>query len=254
MNHLNDEQMILYYYGESDNPHIGDHLSGCGPCRAEYQRLQRSLALATAAVVPERPPEYEAQLWERLRPQLSSSRRFCWTLPLSMKWAFSAVIAASLAGAFLLGRYWTRSETPVVVQQKQPAPRTPPAQQVLLAALANHLEESEMVLMELTHVPEGTEINIAAEQALAREVLNGNRIYRQSANRDGETGLGSFLEDLERILLEIVQSPSTITSAQIEEFRTRIQAQGILFKLRILSQQVRERQIDAARELSRRSS
>jgi len=261
--HLNDEQMILYYYGESvEESFVEDHLASCDSCRSEYQKLQRTLALVTAEPVPQRSADYGSQVWSRLQSQLnertlsSGSHQFRpWTLDLGSRtrWAWAGVFAALIVTAFLLGHYWQRPQPPAVVEQ--PAPVSPQARErVLLSAMADHLEEAELVLTEIAHAPEGGNVDIATSQDLARETLKANRIYRQAAARNGEPGLASVLDDLEVILVEIVHSPSNVSSAEVEDMRLRIQAQEILFKLKVLASQLRERQKDAARELSRRSS
>lgn len=266
--HLTDEQMILYYYGgSSEDSLIRDHLDSCGSCRSEYQDLQRSLALVAADSVPERPADYGSRVWRQLQSQLGARQRVSWAVHWPFQrsssdvknefrrrtlWAWGVVAAALIVAAFLLGRHWSHPQPPAVVEQATPV--SPKArEQVLLSAIADHLEESQLVLMEIAHAP-GGEVDIAASQAMAREALKANRIYRQAAARNGEPGLASVLDDLELILLDIVHSPSTVSPAQIDEIRLRIQAQEILFKLRVLGSQVRERQKDAARELSRRSS
>jgi len=258
--HLTDEQMILYYYGEPcDDSSIREHLDSCGPCRSEYQNLQRSLALVTADSIPERSADYGSRLWRQLQSGLhargSSSDVRRWTLDLG-RWtplAWGGVVAALLVGAFLLGRHWPNPQPPAALEQATAL--SPQArEQVLLSAIADHLEESQLVLMEIAHAPESEKVDIAASQSMALEALKANRICRQAAVRNGEQGLASVLDDLEPILLDIVHSPSTVSSAQIDEIRQRIQAQEILFKLRVLGSTMRERQKDAARELSRRSS
>ena len=260
--HLNDEQMILYYYGESaEESFVEDHLDSCESCRSEYQKLQQTLALVAADPVPQRSTDYGSQVWQRIQSgvRLPASgvknevRR--WTLGVGRwtPWAWAGAFAALVVAAFLLGRYWQHPQPPAVVEHPAPAP--PQARErVLLSAMADHLEEAELVLTEIAHAPQGGNVDIATSQDLARETLKANRIYRQAASRNGEPGLASVLDDLEVILVEIVHSPSNISPAEVEDMRLRIQAQEILFKLKVLASQLRERQKDAARELSRRSS
>jgi len=56
------------------------------------------------------------------------------------------------------------------------------------------------------------------------------------------------LDDLERSLLEIVHSPSKATAANLDQLRRRIDAASLLFKVRVLGDELRQRERqDAAR-------
>ena len=75
MNHLTEEQFVLYYYGEGDgSPAVRAHLDACEACRAEYANLQRVLNVVDAAPVPERDANYGAHVWHRLQPALGGRR------------------------------------------------------------------------------------------------------------------------------------------------------------------------------------
>jgi hypothetical protein len=58
----------------------------------------------------------------------------------------------------------------------------------------------------------------------------------------GQAGVASVLDDLERVLLEIARSPSSLPSAEFESIRERIENQGLQFRIRVLGSRVRERQ------------
>lgn len=46
MNHLNEEQLVAYFYKESPHPeHIATHLRKCRDCADTYVALSRSLTL-----------------------------------------------------------------------------------------------------------------------------------------------------------------------------------------------------------------
>ena len=51
-----------------------------------------------------------------------------------------------------------------------------------------------------------------------------------------------MLDDLERVLLDVAHSPDNVTPAQLEKIRQKIEAQGILFKVRVVSKDLQERQ------------
>jgi hypothetical protein len=109
-------------------------------------------------------------------------------------------------------------------------------------AVGDHLDRSQMVLVELVNADGKGPVNISAEQRTARDLVGANRLYRETAARAGEVGVASVLDDLERVLIEIANSPSQLSSAQFEEIRHRIEARGILFKVRVIDSQVRERE------------
>lgn len=77
MKHLNEEQLVLYYYGE-ETADVEDHLGECEACREGYHALQRVLNSVDSLPVPERGADYEAQVWrsvERGLPGKDRSRR-----------------------------------------------------------------------------------------------------------------------------------------------------------------------------------
>ena len=107
--------------------------------------------------------------------------------------------------------------------------------------------------MEVANASGNGSVDISQQQASAEDLVAANRLYRQSAERAGEAGMAGVLEELERILLEIAHSSSQLTSGELNEIRRRIDTQGILFKVRVIGDRVRERQKAAARELARRN-
>jgi hypothetical protein len=54
--------------------------------------------------------------------------------------------------------------------------------------------------------------------------------------------MASVLDDLERVLIEVARSPETVSSDEMEALRQRMEAQGILFKVRVVGSRVRARQ------------
>ena len=84
--------------------------------------------------------------------------------------------------------------------------------------------------------------DISAEQRWADDLLTTSRLYRQDAMDAGERSVAGVLDDLERSLLEIVNSPSKISAADLEQIRRRIDAAALLFKVRIMSDELRKRE------------
>ena len=85
-------------------------------------------------------------------------------------------------------------------------------------------------------------IDVSDAQAWAADLVDANRLYRQAAIRDGDTMVADVLDELERNLLEIVHGPSTLTPAQLDQLRVRLDAAALLFKVRVLHDELRERE------------
>ncbi|MGB9456310.1 MAG: hypothetical protein WCB12_09720, partial [Bryobacteraceae bacterium] len=77
MNHLNEEQLVLYHYGEeSGAPDAAGHLEACGACRQAYASLERLLRAADDLPAPEPAEDFGARIWRRIAPRLAARRTF----------------------------------------------------------------------------------------------------------------------------------------------------------------------------------
>ena len=182
MKHLSEEQLVVYYYGEKDGrPAAEAHLAECAACRQQLEGLKFVLDAVEAPPVPERGEQYGAQVWDRIRAHLPEREqpKLWHGLWQPRLWAAGAAVAALIIVAFLGGVFYSRPPVaPVVAQQ--------PTQQqirerVLLVAVGDHLEHSQMLLVELTHTPESGTVDLSAEQQRAHELVSSNRLYRQTA-------------------------------------------------------------------------
>jgi hypothetical protein len=113
-------------------------------------------------------------------------------------------------------------------------------QRILLTSVADHLDRSDRMLTDIMNASSSTDIS--AEQQWAGDLLATSRLYRQDAVDAGEQSVAAVLDDLERSLLEIVHSPSPISAADLEQIRRRIDAAALLFKVRVMSDELRQRE------------
>jgi hypothetical protein len=249
MTHLTEEQLILHYYGEeSDALAVEQHLEGCDECRHQYGALQRVLNVVDTLPVPERGPEYESQVWRRISGQVQAKRQW-WVTP---RWRWAAAMAASavlLATGFFAGRLVPGRRTRPAIELAVEDPQT--GKRVLLVALSDYLERSQMVLVELSNARTGSPMDISAEQARVEDLVSESRLYRASADRVGDRVLTGALDDLDRVLLEVAHSPSRLSAEQAEELRERLKAEGILFKIRVLDSNFRNQEEPAAKDRQR---
>jgi predicted anti-sigma-YlaC factor YlaD len=160
MQHVSEEQLILHYYGEPAGAEVDNHLAVCFECRDQYRKLQQVLNVVDIPV-PERDAGYEDRLWNEVAPKLGFRRRISWWGP--RKWAAVAVMATLVVAAFVAGRYSPRTEVPQTAAT-QPQAQQPVRERVLVVALGDHLERSQMMLIELKNSPDKGKFDIASEQ------------------------------------------------------------------------------------------
>jgi hypothetical protein len=117
-------------------------------------------------------------------------------------------------------------------------------ERVLLVAVGDHLERSQTVLVELSNAgaPKNGRLDISYEQRAAEDLLESNRLYRQTASSTGDDSTAAMLEELERVLLEIAHSPSEVSEKQLDDLRKQIEDRGILFKVKVFGKQVEQRE------------
>lgn len=235
MKHLNEQQIILHYYGDAGNDQAIDrHLETCAECRAEFEKVKALLAEIPATPVPEPPAYLEQKLWLHLRDRLVEERPPAWNRWLApSKWATAGAVAVLVLAAFLAGRFWPR---PVETPTPQIAQVNP--ERVVLVAVGDHLERSQMLLIEVMNTDSKDRTEIASEQELARNLLDSNRLYRVSAQQTGNPRIAPVLDELERVLVEIANAPPDPTSGDLKEIRSRIQSQDLLFKIHVVHSNV----------------
>jgi ElaB/YqjD/DUF883 family membrane-anchored ribosome-binding protein len=251
--HPSEDALVLFHYREGgDCGIVESHLAACDACRASYQALQRTLASFESLAVPEPGEGFEARMWQRVQPGLAAKAGHGWLALFSpARLALAGAMAVLVIGAFVVALSGPRPE---------PAAPAPGAvsdvgrDRVLLLAVIDHLDRSQRALTELVNAEPGKTVDISAEQRWVRELVPANRLYRQTAAEVGEAGMASLLDDLERVLMEIAHSPSTMSSKEFNEIRQRIESQGIIFKVRVLGSDARKRQQEAVRALARQRS
>jgi len=242
MKHLTEEQIVLHYYGdaEDDGPEgrIEQHLRDCSECRQEFERVQRLLQHIEPTEVPEPPAFFEDKTWLKLRDRLPARPGGLWRwLVAPPRWSVAAAVAVLLIAAFTAGRFWPRHETPSAARDNSPGN----PQRVVLVAVGDHLERSQMLLVEIMNTDAKAPVDLGAEQKQARELLDSNYLYRVSAERVGDPQTARLLDELGRALTEIANSPSEITPGDLQQIQGQIQSDNLLFKVRVVGSEVDSR-------------
>jgi hypothetical protein len=217
--HPAEEDLVMLYYRETspDELAIRAHLETCLVCAAAYRNLARILDACDDLPVPEPHPAFESRMWNRLAPRLH---------PVPMwrnRWFAIAAAAVMLVAAFLAGRFTRPQGSPPRIVAISADGR----QRVLVMALGDHLERSQMVLSELANGPDQL-ADVSTERERARTLISENRLYRQTAADSGDPAMAQVLDELERVLLDISHGTDT------GEIKSRIDSESLLFKLRVL--------------------
>ncbi|SPE39556.1 conserved hypothetical protein [Candidatus Sulfopaludibacter sp. SbA3] len=240
MNHLTEEQLILHYYGEEGDALAAEqHLDECEGCRDLFGSLQRVLNVVDSLPVPDPGIGYEARVWGQIERALPVRRRF--RLPdISWRWmAAGAALASLLVAAFLAGRFFPQGRKPETMAS---AVDSQHGERVLLVAVGDYLERSQMVLVELSNAHPHGSLDITSQQERAGDLVSESRLYRQTAEHTGDGAVAGVLEDLDRVLLDITHAPSKISPRELESLRQRLEAEGILFKIRVMGSNVRNQE------------
>ena len=266
MTHPNEEILNDYVEREltpAEQVRVATHVEACGECAlvvAEIQQVVRDAA-ALGPITP--PPHVWTLIQARLaqstvhspqsivdspeatvhsRPSIDGRR---WT-----RFAWAAATAALVVMAFLTGRFLNVREQQRALEQSAGA-GSPQVisndatvrERVLLIAVGDHLERSQMVLVELAHAETRDELDISAERQLADDLLASNRLYRQTAQQMGQANVAGLLDELERVLVEVARGPSTVSMPQLADIQQRIESQGILFKVKVIGSEIRQQPV-----------
>ena len=229
MKHLSPDDLILHYYGEAGMT-TATHLADCAECQKNFEQLSLTLS---AIALPEPPPrgeDYGAKIWRTIRPKLNERKTSIawWAIP--HRWTAVAAVAVLIAVAVIAGRYTNRppAESPAEATNNAQLP-----QKVLVVALGDYLDRSEMLLVEVAHAKGPGELDLNEQRQYAGELVATNRLYRQTAQRVGDADTDALLDRLERVLLQVEHTPRGATATDVQQLRQEIEAGDVLFKVRV---------------------
>ncbi len=241
--HLTEDELVLHYYGEmstSEETRAATHLSSCPNCHEHLRRLQRVLAVVDESALsgPELPEHFERTVWARLEPNLhrAGGGWFSWFVLSPGRLAWMATVVLLVGAAFMAGRLLPRSQDGATVAADDLR------QRILLVDLGDHLDRSQMMLVEIVSADDENAVDISDERARAEQLVTANRLYRQTALATGDRGIVDLLDELERVLVDLAASPAELSAERLAEVRQRIESRSLLFKVRVVSADVRQRQ------------
>ena len=250
MEHPKEEELIAFHDGDRTNrERVQEHLRACAECRSELEKIEAVFVAMDAMPVPDPGENYGQRVWAQISSRLDERQPHWWEVFFAPRRLAAVGAFATIAiVAFLLGRHWKPGPAPVEPVANAAQVR----ERILVVAVGSHLSKSEMFLVELSNAQpnsaSGKLVNISATQKRAEDLLDENRLYRQTALQEGDKAMASTLDDLERVLLDIANSPEQVTPARFESMQQRLASRGILFKVRVIQQGLRDRSAPAKQQ------
>jgi hypothetical protein len=239
MNHLNEEELILKHYNELHDAAMEAHLGDCAECRAELQQLSAALAKVPQVKVPVPAENYESIVWAKLRDQLPEKRQSWFAEMLRPRqWAIAGAMAVLLVAAFVAGRF---TKTPVSNPDTSAHINAQGRDRIVSVSLDHHFEKTQILLVEVLAAEPKDKGDFAAAQEQARDLLDSNRLYRSSSTPTAkDPAVQKTLDELERVLVEISNSPENVSQDDIDRLQRNIVSQGLLFKVRVIDSRLKE--------------
>ena len=244
--HLNDDDLILHYYGEARPAEHGieSHLESCAECRASWHQLRRVMEAIDTAPVPEPGPSFERTVWARLAPELPHAKpagtlaRWFSAPRLVMAGSLAALVLVVAALRFMPGMAPAATTVAESGETHQ--------EQVMLTAVSDHIERSQVVLVEMANAAPGPDaVDVSLERNAADDLVSAGRLYRETAIQTGNLQLAALLEELEMVLVDIARGPEALSADQLSAIRAQIEQQELIFKLQVLGADVKARRQSA---------
>ena len=246
--HYTEDDLILYYYGEHRRRvQVEQHLTACTSCRALYGDIAGKPGARHRPDVPERERPVRPR---SLAAHPSAVARAGGTMVGRLDPPASpcpcGCDGGARAGRVRRGALVAPADPQVqpTSAATEPAPTPDAGERVRRAAVGDHLEESERVLLDFVNAYGTAEqpANVSAQQQWAADLISANRLYRDASTPRGTKMVAAVLDELERSLLELVHGPATLTPQELDQIRLRLDAAALLFRVRVLSDRLRERE------------
>ncbi|HUH62384.1 MAG TPA: hypothetical protein VLZ50_05270 [Terracidiphilus sp.] len=253
MKHLVEEELIGLAYGEG-SADAGRHLASCGECAQAYAELKNDLAEMRPIEAPARNAAYGERVWDAIADSLpvyeppqrrwfGLGRGFGFGLGWMRGLSFVAAGLLLIAGSFYAGQRWQQRRTATVAQNKLPEQPQRNARPIVVVVLGDHLDRSERLLVELKHVDANNADMMPPLRDEARSLLAANRICKADAEKVDDPALQTALDHLDRLLNELANQPDGLNAASISRLKDEMDADGLLFQVRVLQSRARNRNL-----------
>ncbi len=250
MNKITDEDLVLLFYGEHDDPDLAAKVARSEELSARFDALCAELKLADAYHPPHRGSDYGADVWQKISPRLEGERKQAtgrfgsWLAALgqprfSLAGALSIALVAVLA--FMFGRNGVQDgfeELTVPLNIPVVAMADIDSDRLLTHSVSSHLEQVNLVLTQFANSTSSR----SNEATYATDMLVSNRLYRQAATTQGNHKLAAFLAELEPLLIELAYEAQSGSQATRERMQKEVR-DSLLFRVRVMNNQLNKPEI-----------
>jgi hypothetical protein len=241
MKHLSEEDLVLLYY---DEPGVAEgsktalvHLAECTDCRVAAETLAQTLDACNEWNPPATDAELGRSVWARLAPQLDRRP----TTPGRHFWLMAAAVGALVIAAFFTGRISSRPAPAITAGLSEPA-----RERILSIALADHLDRAQLLLTEVANMNDTDAAEFGASRARAKDLVNEGRLLQQVMASRSEP----LLDEVGRFVLEVANAPDSVNAEEIQGLKQRIDAESLLFKVRIIEANLRTQNAGTSGKIS----
>jgi hypothetical protein len=221
--HLTDDDLVLLYYREPGAPAgAARHLAECAECQAASASLTRTLSFCEELPIPQRSQEFGRDVWARLAPSLDEQPAN--RLTPSWRWWIAATTAAIVLATLF---FTEKPKAPAVAGLSDQA-----RDRVLASAVTDHLDRVQILLTEIANTG-------AADPERAEDLVEENRLMRQSLEAQGESAAIGFLDEVDPVLTEAAHTPGSAPPGEVNDLRDRIESGSLVFKVRVVESNLR---------------
>lgn len=242
MRPVNEETLVLLYYGEldaADAEAVRSLLAQDEELAARFTQLGADLDAIAEPEMPERDEFYGRRVWARVDAALEAveSGTPRWKLPgwPVMRFAGGALVIAMIAVvAFQMGRMAPPSMPTMIVDVPVDAMTNNgnnTQARLLEASLVRHFDSADRLLTEIANNQSG-EVDIESEKEWAKVLLVANRLYRFAAEQAGQTRIAQLLADMEPVLIELANGAGQLTPDEYRMLRQSISDRDLVYKVR----------------------
>ncbi|MBW3567875.1 MAG: hypothetical protein KY410_07970 [Proteobacteria bacterium] len=242
MRSVNEETLVLLYYGEldaADARAVRSLLAQDAELGAQFAELTAELDAVPDPEVPERDELYGRRTWARVDAALDAQTQrhgagfSNWR---GFRFAGGLLVVSMVALiAFQFGRVTSPPAHQFVALPEIQRSDSNSQARLLEASLVTHFDNADRLLTEIAN-NQGGEVDIESEKEWAKVLLVANRLYRFAAEQAGQARIAELLADMEPVLIELANGSANgegqLTPNEYRNLRQSIAERGLVFKVR----------------------